>query len=184
MFLNPEEFEIVELLESNWETIRDEYLALPTESFDPWVQQSMHGSGWSVFGLFAGGHPIPGGCRQCPMTFEILSQCPGIGLAGFSRMDPGTHILPHRGWAENEYRLHLGLVVPEGCRLRVVDQTQSWQNGKCLIFDDTMVHEAWNDSDHVRGNLMVDFLRPGNTEFSKNIPDDVMKYAADLFDKE
>ena len=181
MFLNPDDFEIVKLLEANWERIRDEYLDLPNQSFDPWVQQSMHGSGWSVFGLIAGGMQIPGGSRQCPETYRILTQYPGIGLAGFSRMAPGTHILPHAGWAENEFRLHLGLVVPDGCRIRVCNETRNWQPGKCLIFDDTMVHEAWNDSNDVRGNLMVDFLRPGKTEFSKNIPDDVLKYAQRLF---
>lgn len=165
----------------NWEIIRDEYLALPEEAFDPWVQRSMHGSGWSVYGLVAQGRPIPGGSRQCPATAEILSQIEGVGLAGFSRMAPGTHIAPHSGWAENEYRLHLGLVVPTGCRLRVAADTRSWQEGKCLIFDDTALHEAWNDSSAMRGNLMVDFLRPGMTEFSSDVPDDVLEYAAQLF---
>ena len=182
MFLNPEEFPIVEVLEANWQTIRDEYLALPTDHFDPWIQRSMHGTGWSVYGLVAAGMVIPGGARQCPRTAEILQGIAGIGLAGFSRMAPATHIAAHSGWAENEYRLHLGLVVPDGCRLRVVDETRPWQEGKCLIFDDTSEHEAWNDSTEVRGNLMVDFLRPGATEFStQGVPDDVREYAERLF---
>lgn len=181
MFLDPGEFPIAEMLEANWQTIRDEYLSLPTNAFDPWVQRSMHGSGWSVYGLVAAGHPVPGGCEQCPRTTEVLAEFGGIGLAGFSRMAPGTHIAPHSGWAENEYRLHLGLVVPDGCRLRVADETRAWQEGKCLIFDDTVEHEAWNDSTQVRGNLMVDFLRPGETEFSKRVPEEVQRYAEGLF---
>ena len=181
MFLDPTDFGIVRCLEANWETIREEYLSLPEEAFDPWVQRSMHGAGWSVYGLIAGGHQIPSGVNQCPRTCEILGLLDGIGLAGFSRMAPGTHILPHSGWAENEYRLHLGLVVPSGCRLRVADETRSWREGKCLVFDDTIEHEAWNDSSEIRANLMVDFLRPGMTEFSARIPDDVRRYAEDLF---
>ena len=101
MFLNPTDFGIVRCLEANWETIREEYLSLPEEAFDPWVQRSMHGAGWSVYGLIAGGHQIPSGVNQCPRTSEILGLLDGIGLAGFSRMAPGTHILPHSGWAEN-----------------------------------------------------------------------------------
>ena len=173
MFLNSNDFPIVKVLEMHWEEIREEYLSLSPNAFDPWVQRSMHGHGWSVYGLIAAGQPIPGGSRQCPRTAEILSQLNGIGLAGFSRMAPGTHIAPHSGWAENEYRLHLGLVVPEGCRLRVANETREWQEGKCLIFDDTVEHEAWNDSALVRGNLMVDLLRPGMTEFSTGVPDEV-----------
>jgi ornithine lipid ester-linked acyl 2-hydroxylase len=181
MFIDPREFPIADILEANWETIREEYLALPLDVFDPWVQRSMHGAGWSVFGLIAAGQRIPGGCRQCPRTAQILAECGGIGLAGFSRMAPGTHIAPHAGWAENEYRLHLGLVVPDGCRLRVAAETRPWREGKCLIFDDTLEHEAWNDSTQVRGNLMLDFLRPGKTEFSTHVPEEVRQYAESLF---
>lgn len=184
MFFDKTAFGIARCLEANWEIIRDEYLALPADAFDPWVQRSMHGKGWSVYGLIAGGQSIPGGAKHCPKTAEILGLLDGIGLAGFSRMAPGTHIAPHSGWAANEYRLHLGLVVPVGCRLRVAEETRSWQEGKCLIFDDTVEHEAWNDSTEVRANLMVDFLRPGMTKFSQFVPDEVRQYAEGLFGDE
>ena len=101
----------------------------------------------------------------------------------FLEWAPGTHIAPHSGWAENEFRLHLGLVVPDRCRLRVANETRPWQEGKCLIFDDTVEHEAWNDSSSIRGNLMVDFLRPGMTEFSTQVPDDVREYAERLLNQ-
>ena len=185
MFVDPNDFPIAAELEANWTTIRDEFMALPKQSFDPWVQRSMHGEGWSVFGLFAAGFKIPGAAKLCPRTVEIIESFGNVGLAGFSRMAPHTHILPHQGWATNEYRLHLGLVVPDGCRLKVRDETRHWRAGECLIFDDTAMHEAWNDSDEFRGNLMVDFLRPGQTEFSvNNVPPDVRKYAEGLFGDE
>ena len=57
-------------------------------------------------------------------------------------------------------------MVPVGCRLRVADDTRPWQEGKCLIFDDTVEHEAWNDSDQMRGTLLLDFLRPGITDYA------------------
>ena len=182
MFYDPAEFPIANVLTDNWEIIRDEYLALEEDAFDPWVQRGMHGAGWSVFGLVAAGHAIPGSEMRCPKTQALLAGLEGISLAGFSRMAPHSHILPHCGWAENEYRLHLGLVVPDGCRLRVAEETRNWQPGKCLVFDDTIEHEAWNDSGRFRGNLMVDFLRPGETEFSNRIPEDVRRYAEGLFE--
>jgi ornithine lipid ester-linked acyl 2-hydroxylase len=72
MFLEPENFPFVADLESKWEAIRDEYLALPGDLFDPWVQRYMHGGGWSVFGLFAVGQEIHGSCAACPKTAEAL----------------------------------------------------------------------------------------------------------------
>ena len=85
------------------------------------------------------------------------------------------------GWAASVYRLHLGLVVPPGCRLRVANETRDWQEGKCLVFDDTVEHEAWNDSDQVRSTLLLDFLRPGVTDTRQHrVPEEVRRYAERL----
>ena len=43
-------------------------------------------------------------------------------MAGFSRLAPGAHIVPHRGYEGYSgyvLRLHLGLQVPDGCAMRV-----------------------------------------------------------------
>lgn len=87
---------------------------------------------------------------------------PGLTTAGFSRLAPGTHIQPHVGYTSAVLRCHLGLVVPdEGCALRVGEDTRTWAEGRCVVFDDTVEHEAWNRSGSDRIVLLVDFLRPG-----------------------
>ncbi|HLW64572.1 MAG TPA: aspartyl/asparaginyl beta-hydroxylase domain-containing protein [Gemmataceae bacterium] len=182
MFIDPAQFEFVAALESQWQAIREEYLALPGDSFDPWVQRQMHGGGWTVFGLYALGQPIPAACAACPNTARVLKQIPGLSMAGFSRLAPHTHVKPHVGWAASVYRMHLALVVPPGCRLRVAGETRHWQEGRCLIFDDIVEHEAWNDSDLPRGVLLIDFLRPGVTgSVADHVPEEVRQYAAQLF---
>jgi beta-hydroxylase len=51
-----------------------------------------------------------------------------------------------------------------------------------LIFDDTVEHEAWNDSDAPRGVLLLDFLRPGvEGAVEDRIPEEVREYAEKLF---
>ncbi|WP_220487301.1 aspartyl/asparaginyl beta-hydroxylase domain-containing protein [Shewanella sp. SR44-4] len=181
MFIEASKFSFVKELEANWEIIRDEFLALPNDSFDPWVQQQMHGQGWSVFGLYALGNRVEGACVKCPQTAKLVENIGGISLAGFSLLAPHTHITPHVGWANNVYRLHLGLVVPPDCRLRVASETRYWEEGKCLIFDDTAEHEAWNDSAQYRGTLMLDFLRSDICSFTEDmVPDDVRQYAEQL----
>jgi beta-hydroxylase len=182
MFVDPKQFAFVADLEANWEAIRAEYLALPSDLFDPWVQRQMHGGSWTVFGMYAVGQPIPAACARCPRTSETLQRIPGLSMAGYSRLAPHAHVKPHVGWAKSVYRLHLGLVVPESCRLRVANETRSWQEGRCLIFDDTVEHEAWNDSDAPRGVLLLDFLRPGvSGEVHDHIPEEVRQYAEQLF---
>ncbi|MGY0230542.1 aspartyl/asparaginyl beta-hydroxylase domain-containing protein [Longispora urticae] len=163
MFLDPAAFPFVDTLRSAWADVRDEYLALPEDSFDPWVQREMYGDGWSVYGLVAFGERIEPALATCPRTAAALEQVPGLTTAGFSRLAPGTHIKPHEGWVTTVYRAHLGLVVPEDCGIRVGTATRSWVPGEVLIFDDTVNHEAWNRSDAPRTVLLFDFLRPGES---------------------
>jgi len=177
MFLDPKQFEFVSYLELNWRDIRDEYLALPEDVFEPWVQREMYGEGWSVYGLHAFGERIEPALASCPKTARHLSKVTGLTTAGFSRLSPGTRIKPHVGWVESVYRMHLGLVVPEASALRVGDETRNWVEGECLIFNDTVEHEAWNNSNDTRVVLLLDFLRPGVKDSSiDTMPEDVQRF--------
>ncbi|MGN6105560.1 MAG: aspartyl/asparaginyl beta-hydroxylase domain-containing protein [Kofleriaceae bacterium] len=162
MFIDPQQFGFIAPLAARWREIRDECLALPETSFDPWVQREMYGQGWSVFGLIAFGAPIDAALAQCPRTAAAIAEVPGLSTAGFSRLAPGTRIQPHVGWVTTVYRAHLGLIVPPDCALRVGDETRAWREGEALVFDDTTLHEAWNDSDRTRTVLLFDFVRPGS----------------------
>jgi ornithine lipid ester-linked acyl 2-hydroxylase len=170
MFIDTRRFEFVSDLEANWRDICAEYLALPQNSFEPWVQREMYGEGWSVYGFYAFGEKIAPALESCPKTAAILSKIPGLTTAGFSRLSPQAHIKPHVGWVKTVYRAHLGLVVPDGCGLRVGTEVYNWTEGKCLIFDDTVEHEAWNHSSETRTVLLFDFLRPGVDERSADVP--------------
>ena len=177
MFIDPRQFEFTSYLESNWHEIRDEYVALPEDVFEPWVQREMYGEGWSVYGLHAFGQKIEPALASCPKTASHLSKIPGLTTAGFSRLAPLTHIEPHVGWVNSVYRLHLGLAVPSSCRLRVGNEVRSWVEGECLIFDDTVEHEAWNESAQFRVILLLDFLRPGVKDSGSDVmPAEVAKF--------
>jgi hypothetical protein len=54
-------------------------------------------------------------------------------------------------------RCHLGLSVPPDCWLHVGDFKKTWENGKTLVFDDTYIHSAVNNSDQPRVILLLDF---------------------------
>ncbi|MEU4165013.1 aspartyl/asparaginyl beta-hydroxylase domain-containing protein [Actinoplanes sp. NPDC026670] len=164
MFLDVDRFPFLDDLRRVWQDIRTECASLDDESFEPWVQREMYGTGWSVYGLVAFGTRIDAALANCPRTAEALSKIPGLTTAGFSRMVAGTHIKPHEGWVTTVYRAHLGLIVPDDdCALRVGSQIRPWREGDVFVFDDTVDHEAWNYSSSTRTVLLFDFLRPGRT---------------------
>jgi beta-hydroxylase len=44
--------------------------------------------------------------------------------------------------------------------MRVGNEMIHWEEGKCVVFDDTHKHEVWNDTDGIRVVLLLDVLRP------------------------
>lgn len=52
-------------------------------------------------------------------------------------------------------RCRLGLIVPDDCWIRVGHETKTWEEGKCLVFDDTFEHEVRNRSNTSRIILLI-----------------------------
>ena len=50
--------------------------------------------------------------------------------------------------------------MPPGCGFRLGAETREWEVGKALIFDDSIEHEAWNNSDQMRAVLIFDTWNP------------------------
>lgn len=118
---------------------------------------------WKTFFLKGVGMHCEENARRCPETMKLLNLIPNVTTAFFSILSPHKHIPSHRGAWAGILRLHLGLLVPEPrdqVRIRIANETHCWEEGKCLIFDDTWNHEVWNDTDGFRVVLFVDFARP------------------------
>ena len=160
MFLDRHAFTFVPGLERNWQAIRDEALAMQNSAMTLWPERFLYVGNWEVLGLYAFGRKLAQNCSLCPETTRWVETIPGLTTAGFSLLGPNTHIRPHRGYTGAVLRCHLGLVVPDsGCELRVGAETRRWVEGECIVFDDTVEHEAWNSSTKARLVLLLDFLR-------------------------
>ena len=160
MFKNPLDYEFTQTLEINWQVIRQELEQISRTDFLDWPEKHLYGKGWQTFGLYAFGMKLNKNCQICPETTKLVDKIPNMVTAGFSSLLPGTHIAAHTGYPDGVLRCHLGLVGCDGCSLRVGDQVQDWQEGKCLVFDDTAEHEAWNRGDRTRVVLLIDFKMP------------------------
>lgn len=78
----------------------------------------------------------------------------------FSVLAPQTVIPPHHGETNARLVAHLPLIVPEGCSFRVGYDWRRWEVGKVLVFDDSIEHEARNESSRARVVLIFDIWNP------------------------
>ena len=171
VFFSTEQFPWAERLEANWKLIREELDevmehtdALPNfQDISPRQNRIANDDRWKTYFFWAFGFKSKVNCDRCPETTKLLKTIPGLKVAFFSILAPGKHIPEHYGKHKGLIRYHLGLKVPEPrekCRIRVHDQIAHWEEGKSLMFDDTFMHEVWNDTDGYRAVLFLDIARP------------------------
>ena len=158
-FYSIDTFPAVRTLSANWMTIYKECQSLLNSEYYPWPEKNIYNHNWSVYGLYFQEKQLIENCLFCPETTILVEKVPGMVSAGYSRMGAGCHIRPHTGYTRDVLRLHLGLHVPHNCGLRVGSETRHWKEGHCLVFDDTLEHEAWNHSDVDRIVLLIDIKR-------------------------
>lgn len=125
---------------------------------------------WSALYLWRNGTPVADNAARCPATMRALEVAPMPMIPGrapnvlFSMLRPKTHIPPHWGMLNTRLICHIPLIVPDGCRLRVGNHERTVEAGKALLFDDSIEHEAWNDSDEVRVILLLEVWNPALDE--------------------
>jgi aspartyl/asparaginyl beta-hydroxylase (cupin superfamily) len=125
-----------------------------------------HSDAWSARFLIEHGRPDPVMRQACPHTAALLDRLPLLDLpnrgpvAFFSLLKPRTTIPSHTGATNIRSIIHLPLIVPAGCTFRVGNETRHWQEGRALVFDDTIEHEAHNPSDALRAVLILDTWNP------------------------
>jgi aspartyl/asparaginyl beta-hydroxylase (cupin superfamily) len=142
------------------------YIQYPdTAPLDQWAELNRSPQ-WSAFHLYKSGQPIAANMARCPKTVAALGRVgqPVMAIrapnAMYSLLKPRTRIPPHTGVTNTRLVAHLPLLVPERCGFRVGSETRPWTVGRTWVFDDTIEHEAWNDSDQLRGVLIFDIWSP------------------------
>jgi len=130
---------------------------------------------WSAFFLWRDGMRVDANANRCPKTAGLLAKAPTADVPGyaptafFSILDRKSHIPPHTGVTNSRLIVHLPLVVPPNCRFRVGSETREWREAQAWVFDDTIEHEAWNDSDVPRAILIFDTWNPALTRGEREL---------------
>lgn len=177
-FYEREEFDWVPALEAQTQRLRGELTAMMAERqlFHPYVEHHkdrpapnnplLDREEWSACYLWRNGAANPDVAPRCPATMAALDLPPMPHVAGqspvalWSLLQPGAHIIPHHGLLNTRLICHLPLIVPDNCALRVGAFTRAWEEGRMLIFDDSVEHEAWNRSQSDRVVLLFSIWRP------------------------
>ncbi|MCB1864832.1 MAG: aspartyl/asparaginyl beta-hydroxylase domain-containing protein [Chromatiales bacterium] len=161
-------------IQENWELIREEAVALTEIGFFDQTTREGEASyydvgfrtfykyGWSKFYVTWYGYTHASAKRHCPRTVDILSRVRTVNGAMFTLLPPGSKLTRHLDPAAVSLRFHLGLKTPndDRCFINVDGRDYSWRDGEALIFDETYLHYALNNTDQSRLILMCDVERP------------------------
>ena len=125
---------------------------------------------WDAYFFYRHGEAFADHLAACPVTANALQHVPLTKIEAhapevlFSFLSPGTLIKPHHGVTNSRVVTHLPLIVPENCALEVGGVEHRWEVGRCVTFDDSYSHQAWNHSDRLRVVMILDSWHPGLRE--------------------
>src|SRR5438105_2900559 len=172
--LDVRQFPELTKLRENWQTIRDEAVALSDEGHiraaldhNDLGFNSFFKYGWKRFYLKWYGEPLPSAQALCPRTVALVQSLPSVNAAMFALLPPGGKLNPHRDPFAGSLRYHLGLVTPnsDACRIYIDGEAYSWRDGQDVLFDETFIHSAENKTDVTRIILFCDVERPLRTRW-------------------
>ena len=170
--LDPRAIPELDVLRANWQTIRDEAIALMDQGsiraatgHNDLGFNSFFKNGWKRFYVKWYGAPMPSAQAACPKTVALVESLPNVNAAMFALLPPGGKLNRHRDPFAGSLRYHLGLVTPNSdrCRIYVDGQPYHWRDGEDLLFDETFIHSAQNETDVTRIILFCDVERPLRT---------------------
>jgi beta-hydroxylase len=96
------------------------------------------------------------------VTTRLLRDMPSVKAAMYAELPHGALLKSHRDPYAGSLRFHLGLATPndDRCFIEVDGQRYSWRDGEAVVFDETFIHWAQNDSGATRLILFCDIERP------------------------
>jgi aspartate beta-hydroxylase len=188
-FFGRENFPWLEAVEAATSAIRDELMTVLSDDqpgIEPYIafddglplrqwKELNHSRRWSAYFLYNQGRLEASHLARCPRTAAMLESVPQVDIPGrgptafFSILEPHTRIPAHTGVTNTRVTVHLPLIVPPGCGFRVGGETREWKVGAGWVFDDTIEHEAWNDSDAPRAILIFDVWNPELTPLERDL---------------
>jgi aspartyl/asparaginyl beta-hydroxylase (cupin superfamily) len=203
-FYERDQFPWLLQFEAATETVHSELTSLLREDagdFQPYVaykpgtpvnqwHELNHSPRWSSYFLWNQSQRIDANCARCPKTAALIESLPLVNIPGyaptamFSVLLPHTRIPPHTGVTNARLVVHLPLIVPDKCYFRVGNDTRKVERGKAWVFDDSIEHEAWNDSDETRIILIIDTWNPNLNVAERDLVRELLGGMRDYYEED
>lgn len=166
------------LLERAYLQIREEFEQLRTHShFVPYTRgphvprnsPPVQGlpPGWKEIKLIHEFEPVERNRTLAPtmsaIADQILAEYKVVAQFTILALEPGTELPVHADMANFLVSCHMGIEVPAECALQVASEKRSWLEGKCIAFNNSYLHSAFNHSSRTRYTLVVHTLHPNTT---------------------
>jgi aspartate beta-hydroxylase len=180
-FWNPEDdFDWAKELENSYPEIAAEFQAvtadlqtLQQQGNNIWAgaltqDASAYGQDWKTLVLMNRGTWDPINVNLFPKTSSAVQKA-GVPVTEvfFASMKGPSKIERHTDFTNFVLTSHLAIDIPcngqNKCRLTIGDTTNEWINGKCMVFDTSLLHDAVNESDEMRYILMMRIWHPDLT---------------------
>jgi aspartyl/asparaginyl beta-hydroxylase (cupin superfamily) len=155
--------------ELNYNVVSKEWIDWPESHL--YKSDVVDGS-WKIIPFYGFGIWCEAYCKKFPKLTEFLKKIPGIRIALLSKLNPKTTLIPHYGWGEhsnNVLRCHYGIKLPKN-KIESYIGVSEYENDKIeveyhklndwIVFDDSKLHFATNDSEEELIVLIIDMKRP------------------------
>lgn len=169
-YLSVDEFPELQVFKDNWKTIEEEarrmyevgHVRDSAAAKDDAAFNSFFKTGWKRFYLKWYNEPPASARELCPKTVELIESVPSLNAAMFTLLPPGAQLPRHRDPYAGSLRYHLGLITPndDGCYISVDGELYSWRDGEDVLFDETYIHYAKNETEQDRLIFFADVARP------------------------
>lgn len=175
-------------IESNYDVIKKEFQQRKVDLDNDYKlidkEHSLHNGKWEWYNFISKGKTQGKFKENFPITYDILSNIDEMLLdlpfaySFFSVLDKKASISEHYGPCNIRLRIHLGIDIPDNCSITVAGEQRTWQDGKCIVFDDTYLHSVKNDnSNKCRVILLIDIWHPDLTKEERHAIVDMFKIA-------
>ena len=99
----------------------------------------------------------------------LLRHSPSYLIRLVQTMEPGTIVRPHFAIANDHFRLHLGIDIPEPDMVDLIvgGERHGWEEGRVAVFDDSVIHSVRHRGRQDRTVLIVDMVHPNHPDPSE-----------------
>ncbi|MFY7900500.1 MAG: aspartyl/asparaginyl beta-hydroxylase domain-containing protein [Chitinophagaceae bacterium] len=146
------------------EILEEYYAYIQSHKLQPYFKQDMvsENGKWETVSLKVWGITLHKHQLHFPAIKKWLNEFDEVLSVSINVLSPNASIHPHYGDTNAIYRVHFGLIIPEGlpnCGIQVGNTKKPWKEFDFVAFNDCYTHSVWNYTNQSRLVIVIDILK-------------------------